>query len=136
MTRRAVGRLVNQCAHPEGWQTHDGVTTCASGCGTERYMGYAALLTPQPPADTLTRRAAGISRALPADRRADFDQALQDASTPTERGRVLLLWGTMLHDADDTHLAEQARLAHEGKLRTHTEEEVRQMLARRRKTAE
>ncbi|WP_368857174.1 DUF6255 family natural product biosynthesis protein [Streptomyces morookaense] len=34
---------MNNCAHPQGWTTHDGVDHCTAGCGTRRYPGYGAL---------------------------------------------------------------------------------------------
>ncbi|MEU7104385.1 DUF6255 family natural product biosynthesis protein [Streptomyces stramineus] len=44
MTVRWLGRLVRHCAHPAGWRSHGAHATCAAGCGTRRFTGYAALL--------------------------------------------------------------------------------------------
>ncbi|MFC5720010.1 DUF6255 family natural product biosynthesis protein [Streptomyces gamaensis] len=49
MTARCTGRLVNHCLHDSGWRLAQGVERCASGCGTERFTGYEALLLPHPP---------------------------------------------------------------------------------------
>ncbi|WP_374192978.1 DUF6255 family natural product biosynthesis protein [Streptomyces sp. AV19] len=46
--RRAVGRLVENCPHPGGWESVDGdggEEFCAS-CGTRRFHDYGALRPP------------------------------------------------------------------------------------------
>ncbi|MEU7165285.1 DUF6255 family natural product biosynthesis protein [Streptomyces morookaense] len=62
-TPPAHGPRVNNCAHPQGWTTHDG----AAGCGTRRYPGYGALRIEIPERRCSTAQAgnAPTSEAVP-----------------------------------------------------------------------
>ncbi|GHG56819.1 DUF6255 family natural product biosynthesis protein [Streptomyces griseocarneus] len=80
---RAVGRLVNHCAHRRGWVvTAEGEQRC-DDCGTRRFTGYGALRPPGLPERTVPS---------PRDRaRADRDAARlisRTAYRPWRRGAV------------------------------------------------
>ncbi|MGX8908314.1 DUF6255 family natural product biosynthesis protein [Streptomyces netropsis] len=42
---RTIGRIMNNCAHADGWTSAGGEERC-DACGTRRFTDYGALLPP------------------------------------------------------------------------------------------